>query len=505
MDISAQSGSTQRNLNTSNMSTTPPKRKKTLLYVLLGLLGLLVVAAVIKARQKPKGEEVTVEKVQRRTIRETVSASGKIFPETEVKISSDVSGEVVDLFVQEGDSVTAGQILAKIKPDEYQSAVERGQAAVNSAQSQREISSANVQGSSAQIEQLRADKNRISAQLDAARSAHKRNEKLFKEGVIAESDFETSLSNLRALESSQAAAEAALKAAETSLASARENVRVSEFGITSARATLKELRTSLQKTVITAPVSGIISKLNIEKGERVVGTLQMAGTEMMRIANLQSMEVQVEVSENDILKVSVKDDADIEVDAYLGRKFKGKVTEIASSASNVSSVLSGGSLNTDQVTNFVVKIRVDPASYADMLEKGKRYPFRPGMSAAVEIYTNDSENTLSVPLIAVTARENGDETDDSKKKDKEEEKNPAAKEVSKKDEVVKEIVFVVNQDTVGMREVKTGIQDNDYIEIVSGLSEGETVVTGPFSAIARKLKAGGRIVISDPDKKKAKK
>ncbi len=487
------------------MSTTPPKRKKTLLYVLLGLLGLLIVAAVVKARQKPKGEEVTVGKVERRTIRETVSASGKIFPETEVKISSDVSGEVVDLFVEEGDSVTAGQILAKIRPDEYQSAVERGQAAVNSAQSQREISSANVKGSNAQIDQLRADKNRISAQLDAARSAHKRNDQLFKEGVIAESDFETSLSNLRALESSLAAAEAALKASETGLTSARENVRVSEFGITSARATLKELRTSLQKTVITAPVSGIVSKLNIEKGERVVGTLQMAGTELMRVANLQSMEVQVEVSENDILKVSLHDEADIEVDAYLGRKFKGHVTEIASSASNVASAVSGGALNTDQVTNFVVKIRVDPASYADMLQKGKLYPFRPGMSASVEIYTNDSDNTLSVPLIAVTAREDEDENEKSKAKDKEEEKGPAAKEVSKKNEVVKEIVFVVSSDTVGMREVKTGIQDNDYIEIVSGLTEGETVVTGPFSAIARKLKAGSRIVISDPDKKKNKK
>lgn len=489
------------------MSTTPPKRRKTLLYVLIGLLALLIIAAVVKARQKPKGEEVTVEKVQRRTIRETVSASGKIFPETEVKISSDVSGEVVDLYVQEGDSVTVGQILAKIRPDEYQSAVERGQAAVNSAQSQREISSANVKGSGAQIEQLKADKNRISAQLEAARSAHKRNEQLFKEGVISEADFETSLSNLRALESSYAAAEAALKASETGLASARENVRVAEFGITSARATLKELRTSLQKTVITAPVSGIVSKLNIEKGERVVGTLQMAGTEMMRIANLHSMEVQVEVSENDILKVSNNDEADIEVDAYLGRKFKGRVTEIASSASNVSSALGGGALNTDQVTNFVVKIRVDPASYSDMLEKGKRYPFRPGMSASVEIYTKDAENTLSVPLIAVTAREEGDEDEDKKKDKKEEEKGPAAKEVSKKDDEIKEIVFVLpeGQDTVGIREVKTGIQDNDYIEILSGLSEGETVVTGPFSAVARKLKAGARIVISDPDKKKNKK
>jgi len=387
------------------MSNTKPKRRRTLLFIAGGLLLVLIIAAIVKARQKPKGEAVTVEQVERRTIRETVSASGKIFPETEVKISSDVSGEVVDLYVREGDSVTIGQVLAKIRPDEYQSAVERGQAAVNSAQAQRQISSANVQGSSAQIDQLKADKNRIQAQLDAARSTHKRNEKLFKEGVIAEQDYETSLSNLKALESSLAASEASLNAAENNLSGARQNVRVSEFGITSAQATLKELRTSLQKTVIIAPVSGIVSKLNIEKGERVVGTLQMTGTEMMRIANLHSMEVQVEVSENDILKVSINDEADVEVDAYLGRKFQGKVTEIANSASNVSSAVAGGALNTDQVTNFVVKIRIDPTSYADLQTKGKQYPFRPGMSASVDIYTNQAESTLSVPLIAVTVRE----------------------------------------------------------------------------------------------------
>lgn len=487
-------------------NTAPaPKRKRTLLYVILGVLALLIIAAVVKARNKPKGEEVTTEQVKRRTIRETVSASGKIFPETEVKISSDVSGEVVDLFVQEGDSVTAGQVLAKIRPDEYQSAVERGQAAVNSAQSQRQISSATVQSSSAQIEQLKADKNRVSAQLEAARNAHKRNEKLFKEGVISEQDFETSQSNLRTLESSLAASEAALKAAETNLSSTRENVRVAEFGISSAQATLKELRTSLQKTVITAPVNGIVSKLNIEKGERVVGTLQMAGTEMMRIANLHSMEVQVEVSENDILKVGLNDEADIEVDAYLGRKFKGKVTEIANSASNVGSAIAGASLNTDQVTNFVVKIRIDPTSYADLLQNGKRYPFRPGMSASVDIYTNSVEDVLSVPIIAVTAR--GDENEEKKPKaDEEEEQGPNNGKTDKKEEVeikVKEVVFVAVGDTVAMREVKIGIQDNDFIEIVSGLKEGEPVVTGPYSAIARKLKSGSRIRLAEgKDKKK---
>jgi HlyD family secretion protein len=471
------------------MEKTPPKRKRTLLYALIGLFVLLVVAAVVKSRQKPKGEEVTAEKVQRRTIRETVSASGKIFPETEVKISSDVSGEIIELYVEEGDSVRAGQILAKIRPDEYQSAVEQGQASLNTARSQREISSANVKTSAAQIDQFKVDVQRARTQLETARNAFQRSEKLYKDGVISTAEYETSLSNLKAAESALATAEANLQSAENNYLNARENVRVSDFGISSANARLKELRTSLQKTIITAPVNGIVSKLNVEKGERVVGTLQMAGTEMMRVANLHSMEVQVDVSENDILKVSVNDEADIEVDAYLGRKFKGKVTEIANSASNVTS--GAVSLNTDQVTNFVVKIRVDPTSYADLMGGGKQYPFRPGMSASVDIYTNAADSTLSVPLIAVTAREE-DEKD----------KKPEAKEVSQKEgsDEIKEIVFVVTGDTVAVREVKTGIQDNDHIEILSGLQEGENVVTGPYSAIARKLKSGSRITITDKKK-----
>ncbi|MFM8488708.1 MAG: HlyD family secretion protein, partial [Bacteroidota bacterium] len=228
------------------------------------------------------------------------SASGKIFPETEVKISSDVSGEIIDLYVKEGDSVVAGQILAKIKPDEYQSLVEQGEASLSTARAQRQITSSNVQGSSAQIDQLKADRRRLDSQLEVARNAHKRNETLYRDGIISTAEFETSKNTLAAAESALAAAEATLKSAESSLSSAKENVRVAEFGINSATARLKELKTSLQKTIITAPVSGIISKLNVEKGERVVGTLQMAGTEMMRIANLHSMEVQVEVSESDI-------------------------------------------------------------------------------------------------------------------------------------------------------------------------------------------------------------
>lgn len=485
------------------MTTKPPKRNKTLLYVLIGVLALLIAAAVIKARQKPRGEEVNAEKAERRTIKETVTASGKIYPETEVKISSDVSGEIIQLYVQEGDSVTAGQVLAKIRPDEYQSAVEQGVASVNTARAQKQISSSNVRTSSAQLDQLKAEINRANAQLEAATNAFNRSDKLFKEGVISAAEFETAKNNLRAAESGLNAAEANLKASESSLVSAQENVRVSELGITSASARLRELNTSLQKTIITAPVSGIVSKLNVEKGERVVGTLQMTGTEMMRIANLRSMEVQVDVSENDILKVSVGDEADVEVDAYLGRKFKGKVTEIANSASNVGTTTS---LNSDQVTNFVVKIRIDASSYLDLLKDGRRYPFRPGMSASVDVFTQTAENTLTVPLIAVTARE--DKKDDKKVQDNAEEENNnnnAQKEKEKKDDLIKEIVFVIVGDTVAVKEVKTGIQDNDHIEILSGIAEGDLVISGPYSAIARKLKSGSKIKLMDKKKAEEKK
>lgn len=484
------------------MATASPKRKKTLLYVLISAFLLLIVAAVYKAKQKPKGESVTVEKTERRSIRETVSGSGKIFPETEIKISSDVSGEIIELYVKEGDSVKVGQILAKIKPDEYQSAVEQGQASVSTAKAQREISTSNVAGSNAQIEQLKADKRRLESQVKVATNIHQRNEKLYKDGgIISTAEFEASQNNLKAAESALAVGEATLRSAESSLSSAKENVRVSEFGINSASARLKELRSSLQKTIITAPVSGIISKLNVERGERVVGTLQMAGTEMMRIANLHSMEVQVDISENDILKVRLKDAVDIEVDAYLGRILKGTVSEIANSASNVGTA-AGMSLNSDQVTNFVVKIRIDPESYKELLTEGRRFPFRPGMSASVDIYTMLAENAISVPIISVTAKE--DEKDKDKKKSKDEEDEGPAKKQSTGQNSIKEIVFVVVGDTVAVREVKTGIQDNDHIQVLSGLEEGETVVTGPYSAIARKLKSGSRITISDKNKGKGK-
>ncbi len=480
------------------MSTKPAKRKRTLLYVLLGVFALLIGAAVMKARSAKKGEEVTVEKPQRRTIRETVSASGKVFPETEVKISSDVSGEVIELYIKEGDSVTIGQVLAKIRPDEYVNAVERAKAAVGSAKSQRDVALSNVQSSGAQVKQAKAELTRVEAQYEDARLRHQRNEQLRKEGVISQLDFETTLGTLRVAEIALVSAKEGIQLAQSNYESVQKQVNTNEYQIKSADATSKEAGVSLQKTIIIAPVSGIVSKLSIEKGERVVGTLQMAGTEMMRIANLGSMETQVDVSETDILKVALNDEVEVEVDAYLGRKFTGRVTEIANSASN----LTGNVLNTDQVTNFIVKIRIDPTSYTDLVSRAKPYPFRPGMSAAVDIFTNTADQVLCVPIIAVTVRE-----EDKEKIETKDDKGPGGvpKKVDQKIGITKEIVYVVVGDTVGIKEVKTGIQDNDYIEIKDGLADGETIVTGPYSAIARKLKSGARIEVVDKDAKDKKK
>jgi len=384
--------------------TTVKKKKsrKWLVPVLILFVAALAAAAYFKGQNKPKGQEVTVEEVEKRTIVEKVTASGKIFPETEVKISSDVSGEIVELYIQEGDSVRVGQVLAKIDPDTYESTVQRGRASVNSAQS-----------------------------------------------------------------------------AEASLIAARKQVESASYSVESAEATLRELQTSLNRTTIKSPTDGVVSSLSVEQGERVVGTMQMTGTEMMRIANLSAMEVQVDVSENDILRVSLNDDVEIEVDAYLDRKFKGVVTEIANSASNIG----GASLNTDQVTNFVVKVRIDSDSYKDIVGPNKRYPFRPGMSASVDITTEVKEGMLSIPIQAVTVREKEDDKDDKKKK--------AA------DDELEEVVFIMEADTVRMVKVTTDIQDDEYILIKSGLEAGETVVTGPYSAISKKLDEGDNVRVKE--------
>jgi HlyD family secretion protein len=462
------------------------KKRNIIIYSLAGLVVILVVAAAIINRNKKTGEEVQTEKAMLRTIQETVEASGKVFPKLEVKISSDVSGEIVELYINEGDSVTQGQILARVDPEAYNSQVERASAGVNSAK-------AAVSNSRSQIEAFRAQKEQIEAQLANAREVHRRNEKLRADGVIAQADFESSLASVRSLEAN-------LRAAEANIRSSQESSKAAEFQVKSAEATLKEITTSLKRTTIYASMSGIVSKLNVEKGERVVGTSMMAGTEIMRIADLRDMEVKVEVTENDLPRISLGQIADIEIDAYLGRKFKGKIVEIAHTANNLTSGQSGiMALTSDQVTNFVITIDIDPVSYKDLIMPGKPYPFRPGMSAAVEIYTKSVENVVSVPIQAVTTRD--------REEPKTENKQISSLNESKDDDI-KEVVFVyMKGDTVSMVEVETGIQNSDFIQIISGIKDGDEVIKGPYNSVSKKLKRGSivyRETEASAKKKKAK-
>lgn len=462
------------------------KRSNLWIYIIVGAAIVLTGLMIWRNKTKDKGEKVAVEKVEKRTISEMVSASGKVFPVVEVNISSDVSGEVVELFVEEGDSVVVGQILARIDPDAYQSQVERGVATVNSSKAQ----AANARSS---VETLKAQKEQVQAQLTNAREIHRRNEQLHKDGVISDADFETSLSNLRSLEANLRSSEASIRAAE-------QGALAAEFSVKSAEAALKELQTSLRRTTLYAPMGGIVSRLNVEKGERVVGNALMAGTEVLRIANLNRMEVQVEVSENDIPRVSLGDPADIEVDAYLGRKFKGKVSKVANSANTANTGVAGVSLTSDQVTNFIVTIDIDPASYRDLISEKSRYPFRPGMSASVDINTQTLEDVLSIPIQAVTTRDKKDidkGTGEAKKEVAagEDEGGAEAVKVSTPEEEAVEVVFVVSADTARLVTVSTGIQDDTYIQILSGLNEGDEVITGPYATVSRVLKNGLKVTV----------
>ena len=446
-----------------------------LIYTLV-IICIVLIGLVFVFKKGPELMKVSTEAVQVNTITEKVSASGKIFPVTEVKISSPVSGEVVELNIVEGDSVNQGQVLAKIDPEAYQSQVERGVASVNA-------SKANMANSKAQLENIRAQKEQVLSQLLNAQEVHKRNEKLFKEGVISNADFESSLVNLQSLEAN-------LRASEASIKSAQQNVLASEYSIKSAEASLKELKTMLGRTTIVAPVSGIVSKLNVEKGEQVVGTMQMSGTELMRIANLNSMEVQVEVSESDIPRVNIGDKVDVEVDAYVDRLFEGKVRQIANSANNLGSGIGAAALNSDQVTNFVVTIDILSRSYNDLINTENKFPFRPGMSANVEINTSTVSDVLTVPVQSVTVREFEEDADRLKR---DASYNP-------KDERFAEVVFVIDADSVRMLEVSTGLQDDKYIHIKAGLEEGMQVVTAPYSAISKKLEEGKQVEIVDEDR-----
>lgn len=448
------------------------KSSKRIWWITGGLV-LVLVAGLLAAKQagyigKPKTTEVEYTAVKRTDIIERVTASGKVQPEVEVKLSPDVSGEIISLNVAEGDSVVKGQLLLKIRPDNYESLMARAQAAVNS--------------SKANYEQTKAMVAQAEARLVQAKANFERNKKLYSDKVISSADFEQFSSNYGV--------------AQQDLESAKANVSAALYNIKSAEASMRDAAENLRKTSIFAPVSGIVSLLNVEAGERVVGTSQMAGTEMMRIANLNNMEVRVNVNENDIVRVSIGDTAEIDVDAYSssGRKFRGIVKEIANTAAGLASSTSttaASSASSDAVTEFEVKVKILNESFADLLvsKSKKSYPFKPGMTASVEIITERKNGVVSVPIAAVTTRSNkpagapgeGQPNNDTPAED---EKKP------KKEEVIKEVVFVDVNGKAEMKEVKTGISDFENIEVLSGLKPGDMIISGPYIAVSKNLNNG---------------
>ena len=436
------------------------------------LVAILIAVVVIVKGSGHSTTKVSTETVMRRNITEVVSASGKVQPELEIKISSDVPGEIVELNVKEGDTVKKGDLLLRINPVIYQSAVERMQATLNSTK-------ANLANSQARQEQAKA-------QFVNAEAAFNRTEKLLKQGAVSQAEFDQ--------------AKATYESSKADVAAATEAVRGADFNVRSTEASLKESTDNLAKTSVYAPVSGTVSKLNKRKGERVVGTAQMEGTEILRLANLLEMEVLVDVNENDILRVHEGDTAYVEVDAHDNRKFKGIVTEVANSANTLG-------LSIDQVTNFQVKIRILRESYQDLLdpEHPERYPFLPGMSATVDIQTKRVLNVLTVPIQSVTTRTDtstaakGKELNYGKEGPPEEEtstdvvvKDNKVKDSEKSDEPI-ECVFVYRDGKAILVPVKTGIQDNMYIEIVSGLKENDEIISAPYSAIRTLLRNNAKV------------
>jgi len=400
------------------------KDNKILKY-LIPIVVILLIFAVIGKKQGWFGKALTVkvavENAEKREIIETITANGKIQPEKEVKISPDVSGEIVTLTIKEGDQVEKGQLLLRIKPDTYISQRDRSMAAISSA---------------------RARLAQSEAQFTQAELSFKRNQQLYEEQTISKSEFEQS---------------------QASYSVAKAEVDAARFSVISAEASLKEANENLTKTSIYSPMSGTVSMLLVELGERVAGTNLMAGTELMRVADLSRMEAQVEVNENDIVKVHLGDTALIDVDAYLDQKFKGIVTEIANSAKTTG-------VSADQVTNFDVKILVLPETYQELVDAGDSNPFRPGMSASVDIQTQMKSDILTVPIQSVTTR-----TDTTKLA------------VTISDSDIRTLVFITDGEYALAKDVKTGIQDNTYIEILSGVEENDRVVSAPFSAISKKL------------------
>lgn len=423
------------------------KKKKLIWIIAIAAILLIVLIGGKKAGwfgDSQNFKEVEVSKIEFINITETVAATGKIQPEVEVKLSSEVSGEIIELPIIEGQQVKKGDLLVKINPDLIQSMVTQSQAG---------------------LENVRAQLTQAEASLQNAQLTYDRNKSLYEKGVISKSDWENTIADY---EMKQA------------------NVKSAYYNVRSAESSVQQSQDNLARTTIFAPRDGTISKLSVELGERVVGTAQMAGTEIVRVANLNNMEVEVDVNETDIVKVSVGDSTIVEVDAYLKREFRGIVTEIANTAENAISV--------DQVTNFKVKVRILQESYKDLLEgKPENFsPFRPGMTATVDIITNKKERIIGVPISSIVIKTDTTTAKIGEYKSKKADPN------SEKFECV----FVKNGDEAKLRIIKTGIQDDSNIEIITGLAEGDEVIIGPYNTVTKSLKPGSKIKVSSKDDEK---
>lgn len=457
------------------MAKQTKKKSNKTLYIIIGVVAVLILFLIIGKSAgligKPKTIEVETSKAKKVSIVEKVSASGTVQPVIEVKLAPEVSGEIIELRVEDGDSVKQGEVLVKIRPDIVISQLERSEAALSQ--------------QLANLESTKAALARAQATFTRAKQDYERQEKLWNEKVISEADWQLAQQNF--------------KVATNDLKSAEQSVEAAKYVVNSTEAGVKESRENVRRTSVVAPMSGTVSKLNVKQGERVVGTAQMAGTEMLRIADLNKMEVRVNVNENDIVRVHLGDSVIIDVDAYssTGKEFKGVVTNIANTARD--------KVSADAITEFEVRILILQSSYAELVKAGNKYPFRPGMTASVDIITTRKDNVLSVPLAAVTTRApEGDKNNIPQNQDNDrpqvtDSSKPKAE--KKQDKVV---VFLFDNGVAKMVEVKTGISDYDNIEITSGLLDSAVVITGPFLDVSKRLKDGDKISVKQEPKKDEK-
>lgn len=451
---------------------------KQLLRIIIILVAVILVIVVLKAAGafgKDEGTKVSAEKIVRRNITEVVPASGKVYPEKEVKISPDVSGEVVELgVVQEGDSVHKGQVLARVYADILTN--QRDQAAAQVNQQQALVS--NMQ------EQLPG----LKASMETARKTLDRTKQLLDEKVVSQSEYDQ--------------AENTWRTAQASYMAAQQSVRGNQAGASSARYNLDVAAKNLSRSTVVSPIDGVVSLLSIKKGERVVGNSMMAGTEMMRVADMSKIEAIVDVGENDIPKVRLGDSALITVDAYNGRKFKGIVTQIASSVTNAAGVATT-TVSTNDVTNYKVHIRLMPESYKDLIDpkRPRSFPFRPGMSATADIQTNTHNNVLAVPINSVAIREKGTDNAVVANTDDAGSDNKDTRVSNGNSQDLDEVVFLhLPGDSVRKVKVRTDIQDINYIEVVDGVKEGDEVVTGPYSLVSKTMRSGMRVKVVPKEK-----